>query len=115
MANMPHKHNPKTLGYILIAGLSSFMISTQAVASDGEAIFNSTCKNCHTTGVMGAPKLGDKADWEPRIAQGLEALNKHAIKGFTGKKGFMPPKGGKASLSEQEVKAAVEYMVDASQ
>lgn len=69
------------------------------------------CTACHSTGVAGAPKVGDKAAWEPRIAQGTEVLYKHAIGGFTGKSGTMPPKGGRTDLSDDEVKAAVDYMV----
>jgi len=64
--------------------------------------------------VGGAPKPGDKADWGPRIAQGEEVLFKHAIEGFTGAKGMMPAKGGGASLSDEEVKAAVTHMVSLS-
>ena len=66
---------------------------------------------CHGAGVAGAPKIGDKADWGPRIAQGKDTLYTHATQGFTGKKGTMPPKGGAANLSDEEVKAAVDYMV----
>ena len=63
---------------------------------------------------MGAPKLGDKADWQPRLAQGKDTLYKHAIGGFTGAKGMMPPKGGNASLSDAQVHAAVDYMAGAA-
>lgn len=80
----------------------------------GKSVFNKTCALCHAAGVAGAPKPGDKADWGPRIAQGMEVLNKHAIEGFTGAKGQMPPKGGAATLSDDDVKAAVKYMADAS-
>jgi cytochrome c5 len=79
----------------------------------GKATFNKTCAVCHAAGVAGAPKPGDKADWGPRIAQGMDVLNKHAIEGFTGAKGQMPPKGG-STASDDEVKAAVKYMTDAS-
>ena len=66
---------------------------------------------CHGAGVAGAPKLGDKADWGPRIAQGNDTLYQHAIQGFQGKKGVMPPKGGNTALPDDQVKAAVDYMV----
>ena len=79
----------------------------------GKSVFNKTCAVCHAAGVAGAPKPGDKADWGPRIAQGMDVLNKHAIEGFTGAKGQMPPKGG-STASDDEVKAAVKYMTDAS-
>ncbi|BAU47984.1 hypothetical protein SVA_1419 [Sulfurifustis variabilis] len=80
-------------------------------AAKGEDVYKQTCTACHATGVAGAPKLGDKADWEPRIAQGKDVLYEHSIKGYTGKKGVMPPKGGNMSLSDEQVKAAVDYMV----
>ena len=82
--------------------------------SAGKSVFNKTCAMCHAVGAAGAPKPGDKADWGPRIAQGNELLYKHAIGGFTGSKGLMPPRGGAATLSDEEVKSAVNYMVDAS-
>lgn len=69
---------------------------------------------CHAAGVAGAPKPGDKADWGPRIAQGKETLYKHAIEGYTGSKGMMPARGGSTSLSDADVKAAVDYMADKS-
>ncbi|HSO08207.1 MAG TPA: c-type cytochrome [Pelomicrobium sp.] len=78
-----------------------------AAAADGEAVYNKACVACHATGAAGAPKQGDKAAWAPRIAQGKDALYTAAIKG----KGVMPPKGGATSLSDAEVKAAVDFMV----
>ncbi len=79
----------------------------------GKKAFNKTCAMCHPAGVGGAPKPGDKADWAPRIAQGMDVLYKHAIEGFTGAKGMMPARGG-STMSDEEVKAAVDYMVDKS-
>ena len=80
----------------------------------GAELFKKTCAMCHQTGVAGAPKLGDKADWGPRIAQGKETLYKHAMEGFTGAKGMMPPRGGAPTLTDDEMKAAVDYMADKS-
>ena len=80
----------------------------------GKKIYNSTCAMCHSAGVAGAPKPGDKADWGPRIAQGADTLYKHAIEGFNGAKGAMPARGGNAALKDDEVKAAVDYMAAAS-
>ncbi len=77
-------------------------------------MFTATCSVCHAAGIAGAPKFGDKAAWAPRIAQGLPTLQQHAIAGYQGKAGVMPPKGGNASLSDAAVKAAVEYMVSAA-
>jgi cytochrome c5 len=81
--------------------------------ADGKKIYDAACAACHGTGVAGAPKVGDKAAWEARIKQGSATLYEHAIKGFQGKSGIMPPKGGSAA-SDEEVKAAVDYMVSAS-
>ena len=74
---------------------------------DGATIYNSVCGACHGTGVAGAPKAGDKAAWAPRIAQGNDALYKSVI----GSKGAMPPKGGAADLSDDEIKGAVNHLV----
>ena len=80
----------------------------------GKSVYGKTCAMCHAAGVAGAPKPGDKADWAPRIAQGKDTLYTHAIEGFTGAKGMMPARGGAASLSDDEVKAAVDFMADQS-
>lgn len=80
----------------------------------GKSIYNKTCALCHAAGVAGAPKPGDTADWGPRIEQGADVLYKHSIEGFTGAKGMMPARGGAAALTDDEVKAAVDYMVDLS-
>ncbi|MEO3713836.1 c-type cytochrome [Roseateles flavus] len=80
----------------------------------GKSVFGKTCSMCHAAGVAGAPKPGDKADWGPRIAQGKDVLYKHALEGFTGAKGMMPARGGGASLTDDEVKAAVDFMADQS-
>jgi cytochrome c5 len=77
----------------------------------GQAVFAKTCVVCHGAGVAGAPRLGDKADWSPRVAQGKNVLYQHALQGYTGKKGVMPPKGGNTTLSDADVKTAVDYMV----
>lgn len=80
-------------------------------ASIGKSVYGKTCAMCHAAGVAGAPKPGDKADWGPRIAQGNDVLYKHALEGFTGAKGMMPARGGGSTLTDDEVKAAVDYMV----
>jgi len=82
---------------------------------DGKKIFGNVCSMCHAAGVAGSPKPGDKADWGPRIAQGKDMLYKHALEGFTGAKGMMPARGGSTTLKDEEVKAAVDYMVSLSQ
>jgi len=86
-----------------------------ATAMTGEQVYNSACLACHGAGIAGAPKVGDVAAWAPRIAQGPDILNDHAINGFSGNAGYMPPKGGRVDLSDQEVSDAVAYMVGESQ
>ena len=76
-------------------------------AKSGEEVFNGACVACHGAGIAGAPKTGDKALWAPRIAQGMNTLYEHAIKGFK----TMPAKGGQVALGDDEVKAAVDYQV----
>ena len=76
----------------------------------GKGVYDKACALCHAAGVAGAPKLGDKTDWAPRIAQGKDTLYKHAIEGYQGTKGMMPAKGGNSTLSDAEVKASVDYM-----
>jgi cytochrome c5 len=78
---------------------------------DGKAIYDQACFACHGTGAAGAPKLGDSGAWSARIGQGMDTLLDHAINGFKG----MPPRGGRADLDDDSVKAAVQYMVDNSQ
>jgi cytochrome c len=78
----------------------------------GPQVYNAVCLACHGGGIAGAPKTGDAAMWGPRIAQGTETLNKHALEGFTGTLGFMPQKGGRTDLSDDEIIAAVTYMVE---
>jgi cytochrome c5 len=83
--------------------------------TDGKTIFDNLCTSCHTTGVAGAPKFGDKSAWAPRVAEGMATLFKHATDGYHGPDGnFLPPKGGNPALSEEQVQAAVTYMVDHS-
>ena len=76
----------------------------------GKQIYGSACFACHMSGAAGAPKLGDKGAWSSRIAAGMDSLYKNAING----KGAMPPKGGSMALSDDDVKAAVAYMVEQS-
>ncbi len=83
-------------------------------ARSGKQVYDTACFACHATGAAGAPKLGDKAAWGPRIAQGMDTLVSHAINGFQGQTGVMPPKGTCAACSNDELKAAVKYMVDNS-
>ena len=74
---------------------------------DGKAVYDQACSVCHAAGIAGAPKVGDKAAWAPRIAQGKDTLYTHAIGGIRA----MPAKGGNAALADAEVKAAVDVMI----
>lgn len=89
-------------------------VSTAHAEGAGENAYKMACFACHGTGAAGAPKFGDKAAWKDRIAKGNDTLYEHAIKGFQGSAGFMPAKGGRADLSDADVKAAVDYMVSGS-
>jgi cytochrome c5 len=104
------KHSLKIA--ILTGGLLAMPLST--ALADGKAVYNKTCKMCHASGIAGSPKVGDKADWAARSEKGIDALVQNAVKGFKGDTGRMPPKGGNPSLSEADVKAAVQYMLDGS-
>jgi len=79
--------------------------------AQGEAVYAKACAACHGVGVMSAPRLGKAEDWTDRLTQDRATIYEHAIKGFVGKKGMMPAKGGRADLSDEEVKNAVEYML----
>ena len=76
----------------------------------GKDVYGGFCTTCHGAGVMGAPKYGTAADWAPRVAKGKDTLYTHAISGFNA----MPPKGMCAACSDDEIKAAVDYMLDGS-
>ncbi|QDW66780.1 c-type cytochrome [Luteimonas granuli] len=78
---------------------------------DGSVIYGNLCAGCHTAGVAGAPKL-ERAAWTARLAQGADTLHRHAIDGYTGSTGFMPAKGGNPALSDEQVIATVDWMVE---
>lgn len=83
-------------------------------AAAGSAIYEQACALCHVPpGLAGAPAFGDAASWGPRIAQGREVLAEHVINGYQGSTGVMPPKGGRVDLSDDDVLAAMQYMIDA--
>jgi len=86
-----------------------------AQVRSGPEVYNMACMACHTTGAGGAPKIGDADAWADRIAQGHATLVKHAIEGYQGEAGYMPPKGGRADLTDDEISAAIDYIVGESQ
>lgn len=102
---------------LVITAVSTFALMglfSTAYAADGAKTYKMACFACHSTGIAGSPKVGDKAAWKARIAKGMKVLNTSAIKGSKTGNFVMPPKGGRADLSDDAVKAAVAYMVKAS-
>lgn len=85
-----------------------------AGARSGQDVYQSACFACHGTGAAGAPMVGDAAAWGPRAAQGIDTLLSHAVNGFTGSKGMMPARGTCGNCSDDDLKAAIEYMVENS-
>jgi cytochrome c5 len=103
----------KPAGNVCIQGQEC--ATAQAVASSadssgpksGEEVYSISCSACHSTGLLSSPRFGNADDWAPREAQGVETLYTHALNGFNA----MPAKGGNTSLSDEEVKAAVDHML----
>lgn len=87
-------------------------LSDAAVA--GRDTYDNACQACHSSGIAGSPKFGDKSAWQDRVGQGMQILVDHAINGYTGDTGIMPPKGGRSDLSDKQVEQAVAYMVESS-
>jgi cytochrome c5 len=103
----------KPVGSVCIEGDAT--CGAPVAASDGkpksgEEVYNASCNACHGTGVGGAPKNGDKAEWKTRLAQGVATLHTHAITGIRA----MPPKGTCMACSDDEVKAAVDFILSKS-
>ncbi len=109
------------VGMVILDGeadTTAVAVVTETVVAQvrtGPEVYNTACMACHTTGAGGAPKIGDSAAWADRLSKGQATLIEHAIKGFQGDAGYMPPKGGRADLTDDEVSAAVEFMVGESQ
>lgn len=74
----------------------------------GKEVYDASCGMCHDSGMMNAPKPGDKAAWEARLAAGMETVMKNTIEGFGG----MPAKGGNPDLTDEQLQGAVDYMID---
>ncbi len=100
---------------LAIAPVAGVVVAELAIPTDGPGVYEQVCGACHLNGIGGAPNSSDRAAWAPRIAQGKEILYKHAIEGYDGKQGVMPAKGGRVDLSDELVKAAVDYMVTKAQ
>lgn len=103
----------KPVGEVCVAGDDCAVAAAPAESSgpmSGEQVYNKSCMACHGSGVAGAPKLGDAATWSPRAAKGMDALMTSALNGI----GAMPPKGTCGSCSDDEIQAAIEYMLENS-
>jgi len=105
----PNAGKPEATAQAALSNAAAAATAAPAAATAAPALYEQTCSTCHTPGIAGAPKVGDKAGWAQRVAQGIDALTASAIKG----KGAMPPKGG-SSASDADIKAVVTYMVNAS-
>ncbi|WQC54211.1 cytochrome c5 family protein [Idiomarina sp. PL1-037] len=97
----------KPLGKHYVAGESSAAEESSGPRS-GQQVYDKYCTACHTSGVMGAPKINEASDWEERLDQGMETVLKHAVEGFNA----MPPKGTCSDCSEEEIQAAIDYMTE---
>ena len=95
---------------IALFGAASMLAAGSAMAASGADVYKGACAVCHDAGVGGAPKLGNKAEWAPRIKQGKEALYTVSLKGKPGT--AMVAKGGRTDLSDADVKGAVDFMID---
>ena len=107
----------KAVGQMNLASNTAASSATTQVAAtataiiDGKKIYNGMCVTCHGAGVAGAPRVGDKGAWAERIDKGATTLYANAINGVQGSSGVMPAKGGYPALSDDEIKAVVDYMV----
>ncbi|HEX5339420.1 MAG TPA: c-type cytochrome [Gammaproteobacteria bacterium] len=104
------------VGDVQIAGNAATQMAAAKPAAasgppkSGKEIWEGTCSACHSTGVLGAPKIGNRAEWGPRLTEGLKTLEDHALHGFK----QMPAKGNNPALSDAEVIKALEYMIGKS-
>jgi cytochrome c5 len=96
--------NPSIKQEVIVASVSETKILT------GEEVYNTVCMSCHTSGAAGAPVIGNNSQWSDRLAKGKDALYASAINGI----GIMPAKGGVSSLSDNEIKSAVDYILSES-
>lgn len=103
------QENIKPVGQVNVGAVAAVAATATSSAGPrgGDEVYNASCLACHGTGVAGAPKVGDKAAWAERAAKGVDGLLSAAIKGINA----MPPKGTCATCSDEELKAAIEYML----
>jgi cytochrome c5 len=108
------------IGHVVMLGTDELQAATQAAAAparavttlSGPQVYNEACYLCHAApGVGGAPVIGNAELWGPRVAQGHDTLVEHALNGYQGSTGFMPAKGGRMDLSDDEIVSAIDYML----
>jgi cytochrome c5 len=99
-----------------VAGDDPAPVAQTPIASlkNGQDVYVAVCASCHDGGLAGAPKIGDKAAWAARLSEGMGLLYLHSLKGYRGKAGVMPARGGRADLPIELVKQSVDYMVSRS-
>lgn len=110
----------RPVGRVVLLGAAELEAAAAAVqptpvetVMSGPQVYNMACIVCHAPpGVAGAPPVGDAGAWAPRVAQGRDTLVQHALQGYMGSSGFMPAKGGRVDLSDEEVIAAVDYLLE---
>lgn len=111
----------RPVGHVILAGAAELEAAREAAISPapvatkltGPQVYNEACYLCHAApGVGGAPVVGDAEAWAPRVAQGRDTLIQHALNGYQGNSGFMPAKGGRVDLSDEEIAAAVDYLLE---
>ncbi len=113
--------NIAPVGQTLMPGETAAVAALPAAAEPvqtvltGPQVYNAACIACHGGGIAGAPKYGSVEAWAARIAKGTDVLYEHSINGFNGEAGYMPAKGGRTDLSDGEIQAAVDYMIEGSQ
>lgn len=96
------------VGSVHVAGAEAASAGSSAGTRSGADVYNQACVACHGSGVLGAPKLQNAADWAPRMEQGMDVVLQNAINGINA----MPPKGTCGNCSDDEIKAAIEHMID---
>ena len=106
----PARNKSNTIPVVLLALLATTCVVAAADMRSGKQVYDTSCVGCHASGVLKAPKLGDKQDWSNREQQGLEVLLTHAIKGFKN----MPARGGNPTIKDKEIEVAIKYMLASS-
>ena len=101
----------KTRLYFIIA-LLMLCLSSTAGAANGALVYEQNCMACHGEGIAGAPRVGETDAWKERLSKGIDAMVKIVIEGVQGYSGAMPPRGGNPDLSDEQIRAAVQYMLD---